>query len=111
MCWQHGRPAMHACCPIPCCTLACADCRKFGLLQAFNMRAETEMSTPAVSNTTIKSRHRTAVPKSFQEVAQLSHDENLVFKWSTQKHVKIKEGGRSYLWLGLSLANLHLPGI
>ena len=40
----------------------------------------------------------------------LSHNQNPVLKWSTQNHVKNSEGGRSYFWLGLSLANLHLPG-
>ena len=41
----------------------------------------------------------------------LSHNQNTVLKWSTQNHVKNEEGGRSYLWLGLSLTNFHLPGL
>ena len=43
---------------------------------------------------------------------QVSHNQNLVHKWCTQaqNHVKSLEGGRSYLWLGSSLTNLHLPG-
>ena len=39
-----------------------------------------------------------------------SHNQNPVLKWSTQNHVKDLAGGRSYLWCGLSLTNLHLPG-
>ena len=41
--------------------------------------------------------------------AQMSRNQNLVLKWSTQNHVQDLEGGRSYLWLGLALTNLHLP--
>ena len=40
----------------------------------------------------------------------LSHNQNPVLKWLTQNHVRICKGGRNYLWLGLSLTNLHLPG-
>ena len=35
---------------------------------------------------------------------------NPVLTWCTQNHVKNYEGGRSYLWLGLSLSGRHLPG-
>ena len=38
----------------------------------------------------------------------MSHNQNPVLKWSTQNHVN-SEGGYPQLWLGLSLANLHLP--
>ena len=41
---------------------------------------------------------------------QASHNQNPVLKWSTQNHVKRKEGGRNYFGLGLPLTNLHLPG-
>ena len=40
---------------------------------------------------------------------QVSHNQNLVSKWSTQNHVKKSEGGRAYFWLGPPLTNLH-PG-
>ena len=30
-------------------------------------------------------------------------------KWLTQNHVRKYQGGRNYLWLGLSLTNLRLP--
>ena len=39
----------------------------------------------------------------------MSHNQSPVLKWSTQNHVKNQEGGRSYLWLGLSPTNLHQP--
>ena len=43
------------------------------------------------------------------ESLQVSDNQNgSVLKWSTQNHVKNSEGGRNYLWLGLSLTNLHL---
>ena len=41
----------------------------------------------------------------------VSHNQNQVVKWSTQNHAKNSEGGRNYFWLGLPLANLHLPGV
>ena len=43
----------------------------------------------------------------------VSHNQSPVLKWSTQNHAsRIKKADiRSYLWLGLSLTNLHLPGV
>ena len=42
----------------------------------------------------------------------LSHNKNSVFAWSTGNHASRtkKADVSSYLWLGLSLTNLHLPG-
>ena len=47
-----------------------------------------------------------------QHSADMSRNQNLVQKWSTQSHAsRIKADIRSYLWLGSSLINLHLsPG-
>ena len=43
-------------------------------------------------------------------VNQMSHNQNPVLKLPTHKNLRNSEGGRSYLWLGLSLTNLYLPG-
>ena len=51
---------------------------------------------------------RTKASQAFKN--NMSRNQNLVQKWSTQNHIKNLEGGRNYFWLGLPLTNLHLPG-
>ena len=47
----------------------------------------------------------------FLRQTHMSHNQNLVLKWSTQNHAsRIKKAEfRNYFWLGLPLTNLHLP--
>ena len=56
--------------------------------------------------------HGFSAPRILQKVAHLSYNQNSVLEWSTQNHAsRIKKADiRSYLWLGLALTNLHLPG-
>ena len=51
---------------------------------------------------------------SYLNKKHVSHNQNSVLKWSeSQNHASgiKKADSRSYLWLGLSLTNLHLPSL